>query len=48
MGLIGTREAFPKGSWLPRRRKVEIRFGKPFKLRAEFGAIEIKNIRVKE
>jgi len=35
VGLIGTREAFPKGSWLPRRHRVEIRFGKPFKLRTE-------------
>ncbi|HLH70380.1 MAG TPA: (d)CMP kinase [Candidatus Dormibacteraeota bacterium] len=31
--LTGTRECFPKGSWLPRRVRVEIRYGPPLRIR---------------
>jgi 1-acyl-sn-glycerol-3-phosphate acyltransferase len=33
VALIGTRECFHKGSRLPRRVPVELRFGRPFKVR---------------
>jgi 1-acyl-sn-glycerol-3-phosphate acyltransferase len=33
VALIGTRDSFPKGAWLPRRVPVSIRFGAPFRIR---------------
>lgn len=33
VGLVGTAECFPKGARWPRRTRVEVRFGKPFRLR---------------
>ena len=33
VGLVGTRECFRKGSFWPRRVRVEVRFGRPFRLR---------------
>ena len=32
VALTGTREAMPKGVWLPRRRPVSVTFGKPFRV----------------
>jgi 1-acyl-sn-glycerol-3-phosphate acyltransferase len=32
VGLTGTRECLPKGAWWPRRTKVTITFGKPFRI----------------
>ena len=32
VGLTGTRECLPKGAWWPRRTKVTITFGKPFRV----------------
>jgi 1-acyl-sn-glycerol-3-phosphate acyltransferase len=34
VGLIGTRDSFPKGARLPRPAPVTIRFGAPFRIRA--------------
>ena len=33
MGLVGTRECFPKGARWPRRVPVTVRFGVPFRIR---------------
>ena len=33
MGLVGTRECFPKGARWPRRVTVTVRFGVPFRIR---------------
>jgi 1-acyl-sn-glycerol-3-phosphate acyltransferase len=33
VALLGTRECFPKGAWLPRRVPVLVRFGPTFRLR---------------
>jgi 1-acyl-sn-glycerol-3-phosphate acyltransferase len=33
VALVGTRDSFPKGAVLPRRRPVGIRFGRPFRIR---------------
>jgi 1-acyl-sn-glycerol-3-phosphate acyltransferase len=33
VALTGTRECLPKGAWWPRRTKVTITFGKPFRVR---------------
>jgi 1-acyl-sn-glycerol-3-phosphate acyltransferase len=32
VALIGTRECFPPGAKIPRRRRVTLRFGRPFKI----------------
>jgi 1-acyl-sn-glycerol-3-phosphate acyltransferase len=32
VALTGTREAMPKGAWLPRRGRVSVTFGKPFRV----------------
>jgi 1-acyl-sn-glycerol-3-phosphate acyltransferase len=34
VGLVGTRDCFPKGAWWPRRAPVEVRFGPPLRIRA--------------
>jgi 1-acyl-sn-glycerol-3-phosphate acyltransferase len=33
VGLVGTRDCFPKGARWPRRRRVEVRFGRPLRIR---------------
>lgn len=33
VGLVGTRDCFPKGARWPRRRRVEVRFGRPIRIR---------------
>jgi 1-acyl-sn-glycerol-3-phosphate acyltransferase len=32
VALTGTNDCFPKGAWFPRRVRVTVRFGKPFRL----------------
>jgi len=34
VGLVGTRDCFPRGARWPRRARVEVRFGPPFRIRA--------------
>jgi 1-acyl-sn-glycerol-3-phosphate acyltransferase len=33
VGLVGTRDCFPKGARWPRRTRVEVRFGRPLRIR---------------
>lgn len=33
VGLVGTRDCFPKGARWPRRRRVQVRFGRPLRIR---------------
>jgi 1-acyl-sn-glycerol-3-phosphate acyltransferase len=33
VGLVGTRQSFPRGAHLPRRAPVSVRFGVPFRIR---------------
>jgi len=33
VGLVGTRDCFPKGARWPRRKRVEVRFGAPIRIR---------------
>ncbi len=32
VGIVGTLEAMPKGAWIPRPRRIEVRIGRPFSL----------------
>ncbi|MDR7416199.1 MAG: lysophospholipid acyltransferase family protein [Armatimonadota bacterium] len=32
VGILGTLEAMPKGAWIPRPRRIEVRIGPPFRL----------------
>ncbi|MCS7173864.1 MAG: 1-acyl-sn-glycerol-3-phosphate acyltransferase [Armatimonadetes bacterium] len=32
VGIVGTLEAMPKGAWIPRPRRIEVRIGPPFRL----------------
>ncbi|MDR5709898.1 MAG: lysophospholipid acyltransferase family protein [Armatimonadota bacterium] len=32
VGIVGTLQAMPKGAWIPRPRRIEVRIGRPFRL----------------